>query len=383
MSFSKHGLMGCLGVLILSGPAFGGFTGFTAGNLVIDEVSSGSALTSSATQTSLVQYTTGGTFVNQLLMPTTSSGSNNALTNSGTATSEGALSLSANGQYLTLAGYDAPVGTAKVASSDTSSIARVVGLVDASGNINTSTLITDGYSGNNIRGAATVNGTSFYTAGATGSDGSSGEAGGTHLVALGSTGNSTQVSSIANTHNVEIVNGQVYASSISGSNVGINTVGTGLPTGTGNNTTLVTLNTPVGDVNPYGFVFLGNDLFVADSVAGILEYVTSNGGDSYSYVSTTGGYTGLTGLTGTIGANGDFVLYAVDPTQLVSFTFDSSGNSLGSSVLQTAAADTAFRGIAFAPSAASVPEPASVALTGLGALGMIAAALRRRNPQGH
>src|SRR6266705_537597 len=63
---------------------------FTSGNLVVYRVGTGSgALASSATAVFLDEYTTAGTFVQTIAMPTTDSGANQTLTASGTATSEG------------------------------------------------------------------------------------------------------------------------------------------------------------------------------------------------------------------------------------------------------------------------------------------------------
>src|SRR2546429_280991 len=76
---------------------------FTAGNLVVYRVGDGlSALGSAATPVFLDEYTPAGVFVQTIAVPTTTSGSNRALTASGTATSEGLLTRSIDGQYLTL-----------------------------------------------------------------------------------------------------------------------------------------------------------------------------------------------------------------------------------------------------------------------------------------
>ena len=87
---------------------------FTAGNLVVLQDGTGSApLSNVGTALYLDQFTTApGGFVNALAIP--SSGSS-ALVNSGTAGSEGQLSLSADGQYIVLAGYNATAGTASIA----------------------------------------------------------------------------------------------------------------------------------------------------------------------------------------------------------------------------------------------------------------------------
>ena len=75
---------------------------FDSGNLAVFQVGDGSApLGSAGTAIFLDQYTTSGSFVNGLAIPSTGS---SALVNSGSAASEGQLSLSADGQYLVFAG---------------------------------------------------------------------------------------------------------------------------------------------------------------------------------------------------------------------------------------------------------------------------------------
>jgi hypothetical protein len=87
----------------------------TFGNLVVVRVGTGSgALTSASTATFLDEYTPAGVLVQTIAMPTVGSGLNQPFTNSGTATSEGFLSISTNGFYLLLGGYG--VGPARRAS---------------------------------------------------------------------------------------------------------------------------------------------------------------------------------------------------------------------------------------------------------------------------
>lgn len=84
---------------------------FTPGNIVVVRIGDGTAApTSAATAVFLDEYTIGGVFVQTIALPTADNGSNQTFTLSGTATSEGSLNLSGNGQYLTLAGYDAAPG---------------------------------------------------------------------------------------------------------------------------------------------------------------------------------------------------------------------------------------------------------------------------------
>ncbi|MBY0458040.1 MAG: hypothetical protein K2V38_11925, partial [Gemmataceae bacterium] len=104
----------------------------------------------------------------------------NRLTSSGSATSEGLLTRSTDGQFLVVGGYAATPGIPNVVA--TSSIDRVVGRVDAAGTLNTATRISTGtggaYIANNIRSAASADGTGFWTGG-------TGTGGGTNFTPLG------------------------------------------------------------------------------------------------------------------------------------------------------------------------------------------------------
>jgi hypothetical protein len=333
--------------------------GFAPGNLVVLRVGDGSAaLSNAATAVFLDEYaTSGGAPVQTIAMPTSVNGNNARLTNSGSATSEGALARSADGKYLTLAGYDAALGTASVVSTASATVNRIVARVDASGNVDTSTRISDGYNANNIRGAVTNDGTGFWTAGT-----ASGTAGGVRFVPFGNTSSSTTLISAAPT-NVRVPNifgGQLYVSSASGSNIGVHTVGTGLPTTAGQTTTLLPGLPNSG--NPYAFVLLDRDAGVpgVDTLY-IADQTSSTGLAKYSFDGTTwtarGNIAGvLTGLTGAINGN-SVTLYATSGTgagnTLVSFTDTAAFNatiSAGSfNTLATAPANTVFRGVAFAP----------------------------------
>src|SRR4051812_21810822 len=84
---------------------------FNAGaqsNIAVVRVGDGSAsLTTAAAPVFIDIYSPSGVFVQTIPLPDTTGGSSNPFTLSGTATSEGALTLSADGQYLSVAGYSA------------------------------------------------------------------------------------------------------------------------------------------------------------------------------------------------------------------------------------------------------------------------------------
>ena len=172
---------------------------FTAGNVVVYRVGTGSGdLVNTGNPVFLDEYDANGILVQSVPLPATDPdgiGPNRALIASGTATSEGGLSLSADGRYLVATGY-ASTGTG-VASS---SINRVVGRIDAAGTVDTTTFITDA-TGNNIRSATSTDGTEFWigTAG-----------GGVRYVTLGNSTASTSLGTLNNTRWVQIFGGQLY-----------------------------------------------------------------------------------------------------------------------------------------------------------------------------
>ncbi len=371
-------LIGLVGVSsILASP-------FTPGDLVVVEVGgdgSGGALGSTATAAFLYEYTTSGSFVQSIAMPTTASGVNGALTLSGSATSEGFLKLSVDGRYLTLAGYNTAPGTASPSASAPTSIPRVVGLIDMNGNVNTSTILGDAYNGSNIRSAVSTDGTSLWTGGNGGSG--QGASAGVRYTTSGST-SSTQINSTSsNMRVVNIYNGQLYVSADTGSIAGVATVGSGLPTSSigGAPTILPGMPTTTTGHSPYDFWFKDpNTLYVADdgnaaNGGGIQKWTQSGGTWTLAYNLLNNGTTttGTRGLIGTLDGSGNALLYATTATNSI-IAVDDLGSQAATTVnlLAGGVANTAFRGIAFIP---LVPEPNTAAIIGLGLVGF--AFLRR------
>ncbi|HVK12983.1 MAG TPA: Ig-like domain-containing protein, partial [Gemmataceae bacterium] len=259
------------------------------------------------------------------------------------------MTRSVNGEYLVLGGYDADVGTTSVTGS---SAKRVVGRIDATGAIDTTTGLTDAYLTSNIRSVATVDGSAFWTAG-TGSAGSNGP----RYATWGAT-TSTQLSTtVTNTRATAIFDGQLYLSSSSGAFLGVSTVGTGLPTTSGQTTTLLNGFPTAAGPSSYQFVFKdANTLYVADDrtngSGGIQKWTQSGGTWTLAYTLAVTATTGVRGLTGDFsGANP--VLYATtsesSANKLVKVTDTGAGSTF--TTLATAPANTAFRGVAFTPAA--------------------------------
>ena len=263
----------------MNGQVYSNGTSFTTGNIVTLRVGEigGDVLTTNSAPVFIDEYTTNGVFVQSVPLPFKTSGSNKKFSINGTSTTEGFLNLSPDGQYLSFGGYDAIPGVVGISTSASSSVPRVVARVTQNGTINTTTTITDGFNAGSIRSAATVDGSSFWAGGS--------GTGGTRYVTLGGTTSTLVSAAPTNTRGTAIYNSQLYTSSQSGTNIGISTIGSGLPTTTGNITTILSgTATNVDLTNPQGFVFGDMDgngtpevLYAADGNLGIVKF-SNNGG---------------------------------------------------------------------------------------------------------
>ena len=338
-------------------PVLGHGAAFTPGNIVVYRVGSGTGvLANTGNPVFLDEFTPGGTLVQSVALPTAVAGANKRCVASGTAASEGYLQRSTDGRYLVATGYDSALPAA--ASLATTTAARVVARIDKTGAINSSTALTDAATANNPRSAASVDGTAFWFGGGTG---------GVRYALLGAT-TSTDLTTVAGLVNVRmpgIFSGRLYAASQNGTNTfkGVSTVGSGLPTTTGQG--VVRLSGLV-DTNMAG----ANMFFMADlstSVTGLDTLYTAdeNGvtggltkfclvGGTWTACGKIGvGADNYRGLTGKV-AGTKVTLFATksNSAQLVSLT-DSSGYNASftgtPTLLSTASANTAYRGVALAP----------------------------------
>ena len=376
---------------------------FAGGNLVVSVVDSGTAATptNAATLVRLVAYfrqngrdvvTTGQSYV----LPTALSGANRRLTLSGSATSEGEITLSSDGNYLLLGGYDAAPGTPAIASSSTTQnttvtttttvaanvttatvtvapVSRVVARIDwtkpQDTAIDTTTALTNILSKSNIRGVASPDGQTLFI---------SGSAGGVSQTTVGATTAVNYGGTVTtNTRHIGLFNGNLYVSGATGSGplygIGLVTAGstaqlTGFPTATG--------------PSPYGFYFLNPvTLYVADDrttstattpTGGIQKWQNVGGTWTYKYtilipgISTTATtYAGARGLAGTPyfdeDASQTFAqLYAVTTDNRIITVIDSNPGAVPT-VIDTAAPGKVFRGV-------EVIRPNGVSIGGMATL---------------
>ena len=305
------------------------------GNLMVCSPTGGS---SSASVVKLYQFTPSGSIVDSTVIPSTGA---NELTTSGSASSEGYISLSAEKDRIILPGYAAAAGTTSVANS---SVNRAIGTIDST------ETFTLQYSqpilavANNRGG--TSYGSNFFDGGST--------TGiyymNTAALIEGGTGN------IVNCRNVNIYAGSLYASSGSSPYVGISLIGAGgISTATGQTPTLLTAT---GLSSPYGFSMSPNGLtlYVADGTNGIVKFTRSTNSGAFTLAYT---------LYATA-CSGICVDYTTTPTTPIIYATLASGLSLISMVdngspltysginkLDTTVATQPFRGICFAPSVAA------------------------------
>lgn len=348
---------------------------FTSGNVVVYRVGDGSTgLVNTGSPVFIDEYTPSGTLVQSIPLPTTVSGANKRLIASGTAGSEGLISRSGDGNYLLATGYDAPMPTTSLTGTASTAVNRVVARIAGNGTVDTTTALTDAATANNIRGAFSTNGTDIWTTGG---------AGGVRYTTFGGT-TSVQLSTTqANIRGVVVIGSQLYVTSGSGTNTnrGVNAVGTGTPTTSGQTITRLTGLTDTNCPSTYGFFFADLDagvagvdtLYVADDGAGALTKFslvgatwTANG----TVGADTDDYRGLTGVVNV----GVVTLYATRKGggaaagggELVTLS-DSSGYNAAftgtPTLLATAAANTAFRGVAFAPAAPVSTPTVTIAAT--------------------
>ena len=323
----------------------------------------GAALSNAATALFVEErLVSDGSLVRTITIPTSGA---TALTQSGTATSEGWINRSTDGRYVVFAGYAADAGTASIAgttnlSTDTAPVNRGIGRIDATGAVDTSTRLVDAFSAGNPRGVASVDGTGFWITGNGG-----GATSGTFYVAFGSTGAGARLDTGTVT-DAFIADGQLYDASTSA----VNAVGTGLPTTPGQTDTLIAT---VSGVRSFAFVdtdaTAGVDtLYVAvDSTSGTagvinvqkftLDTMTSTWARDAAFLpqlaGVSGGASGVRGLTAWIDGGQVHVIATLavsSANRLVGFVDDSETPAVN--VIATAAANTVFRGVALSPNVA-------------------------------
>jgi hypothetical protein len=316
---------------------------------------------------------TGGTVISTVALPTTdpTGTTNRSLMLAGSDApangQTGGLSLSGDGHYLVLAGYDAAAGTPPVggiALSQTATFNRIVARIDAVGTFDTSTRLNAAFNTAAVRGATTDDGTRFWVAGAAGTATGTTTSGGVWYVPFAAT-DGVQLNTTNTVRCLNFFGGQLYGSN-DGSGPNIYTLGSVPPPTSGSQTlTSLPANFPASGQSPYGFALVNfngvTTLYMADDTSGGIKKWTLSGGTwtlsptSFTAlnVGTAIGFRGLAAVASTsavtliAGTASSFPTAGSD--RIVKFVDDGSSNSPVGTVIVTAAANTAFRGIAMSP----------------------------------
>lgn len=159
----------CLWALL--GPMGASAAPFTPGNLAVYRVGTGaSSLVNTGNPVFIDEYTPAGTLVQSIALPSSvGAPPAYACVASGTATSEGMLSRSADGRFLLIPCYSSNLpASSSLSGTAGTAVPRVVARVDGSGAIDTSTALTDYASANNPRSAASTNGLDLWVSGGAG-----------------------------------------------------------------------------------------------------------------------------------------------------------------------------------------------------------------------
>ncbi len=323
---------------------------FAPGNLAVLRVGDGTeSLSSHGNSVFIDQFNTSGTLVGSIAIPDNAT---NALLVSGSASSEGALSRSADGRLLIFAGYNIAFtnSTSSLASANATNVPRVLGILDANGAFTLVGVTTNQYSGNNIRSGTTDGRGNYWGAGANSANN------GTFYFGGGPAG--TVQTNVANSIVIQDLGGNLYFSTqkitngiweISGTPATLASAGLLIKTGSSS--------------TPYAFAFNPGftTAYVADDTlagkGGIQRWDFNGSTWAMSYA-----FAGITNI-GARGVAVDFsgahpVIYATtaeaSTNRLVSITDTGAASTV--TTLATAGVNQLFRGVALTPNNGTVPQ---------------------------
>jgi len=322
---------------------------FTAGNLVVLRVGNGGeSLGNHGNSVFLDQFTTNGAPVNSLAIPNNQT---NALVVSGNASSEGALTRSADGRLLVLAGYQIPLTNAvllasSLADADAVTVPRALGAVDFTGGFALTGLTMNQFGANNMRSGTTDGLGNYWGAGA---------ASGTYYFGDGPP--ATVQTTVKNTVVIQDLGGNLFFSTSK------TTPGIWKIPGTPSNATApaLVLASPTG--KPYAFAFNNSftTAYIADDTiapnGGVQRWDFNGSAWALSYA-----FAGVTN-SGARGLAVDFrglqpVLYATTAEDTANrlVTITDTGAAAAVTTLATAGPNQLFRGITFTPETNGAPR---------------------------
>jgi hypothetical protein len=311
----------------------------------------------------LDQYTTNGAYVSSIMLPNSGP---NSLLQSGSASTEGSITLSADQRFLMVVGYNVPFGftNASLPAASSTAVPRGFATVNGLGYYNLP-ISANIYSGLGNRCAVTDGTNNFWTS-----------AGGANIRYFGPAGTNITVSGTANTRVVQIANGNVVYSTAATPTYGIHELA-GLASSLGTDTNIITTGNTSSFPADFAISPDGTTVYIAEDAGagagntnfpGIQKwtYVPGNSNGVYQYTISLG-----SGST-TNGTRQLAVDFAAAPPIIYAVTCNSSNTTAGlnnsivkvedngpSSVPTTfvsaAGANQGFRGIRFGP-VADAPE---------------------------
>ena len=333
---------------------------FTSGTLAVLKLGGGTETLGTAGNTiSILDYgLAGGGPLFSVTIP------NAILVGSGISGSEGALSLSANGNYLTAAGYKGvtlPYAGA-LPNVSASIVNRGVAQIDQSGSVSSVAFTSSRLNGSagtagNPRTAVTDGSGNYWIGGSA----SAGTSAGIFSLTQPTT---TTIFNTSGPRALNFFNGNLYFTT----SAGIQAF-SGAPTAAVTPTSLFTVT---GNGSPQDFAInpVGNVAYIADATpatGGIQKWTLS--GSTWSLAYTLGAGKGIFGLAADF-ANGKLYGTTADVTfgnSLVEIDDLGLGStSTSDNILATAASNEVFKGLDFTPGA--VPEPSTFGLLSLGLL---------------
>ena len=143
---------------------------FSKNNLAVLRFGNEAYATANANPMFIDEYTPLGVWVQSIPIPAVKSVRNLPLVSSAgpRSNSDGMLSLSPDGKFLALAGYNTITGSASTNSATATAVPRGVAIVDSNGQVNTQSSFHDLVSQHVVRGAVVNNGDLYMTGGSTG-----------------------------------------------------------------------------------------------------------------------------------------------------------------------------------------------------------------------
>jgi hypothetical protein len=310
---------------------------------------------------------TGAAVGSALALPTVEAAPNHAFGLTGGpaagSTSEGELSLSVDGNYVVVAGYNRMVGvTGNVTSTTAMAVNRMVARIDGASVINTSTLFgNSAFSGNNVRGVTTIDGTSFWGSGAGGANA------GIWLIQLGPTPPAAVQVFATATRWVSIFGNELYGTGSNSPFQNVFKVGSGSVPVTAGQTAMTLNGMPAAGFSPHGFVLLNragvDTLYMADDGTGATP-ATDRGIQKWTLSGTTWSrqVTFVDPAAVPVGFRGLLAVATGSDTTLIAVTTETSANRIvkfvdlagsttasAGTAIATALANQVYRGVALAP----------------------------------